>query len=137
MPLAARVSAPWTAGLPVRAARGAPDASGTAPVDARHASGIAFNADAPGARAPQALLLAVSPDGERWNVERVLGVLQETLDLARLRLVTLERTNGIARVLPAIYEKSFSLQGEKVIDVRYVDRVAQIDSLAKYVKEQP
>ena len=137
VPLAALVIDQWTEVLPVREARGAPDANGNAPVDARHASGIAFNADAPGARAPQALLLAVSPDGERWNVERVLGVLQETLDLARLRLVTLERTNGIARVLPAIYEKSFSLQGEKVIDVRYVDRVAQIDSLAKYVKEQP
>jgi hypothetical protein len=118
--------------LPVREARGEGD---NAPVDARHASGIAFNADAPGARAPQALLLAVSPDGERWNVERVLGVLQDTLELARLRLVTLERTNGIARVLPAIYEQSFSLQGEQVLDVRFVDRVAQVDTMATFLKE--
>jgi hypothetical protein len=131
-PLVALVIDQWTEVLPVREARGE---GANSPVDARHPSGIAFNAEAPGARAPQALLLAVSPDGERWNIERVLGVLQDTLDLARLRLVTLERTNGIARVLPAIYEKSFSLQGEQVLDVRFVDRQAQVDRLATFLKE--
>jgi hypothetical protein len=133
-PLAALVVDQWTEVLPVREARGNGD---QAPVDARHTSGIAFNADAPGARAPQALLLAVSPDGERWNAERVVAVLQETLELARLRLVTLERTNGIARFLPALYEQSWSLQGEQVLNARFVDKAARIDTLATFLKERP
>ncbi len=131
-PLAALVVDQWTEVLPVREARGQ---GNNVLVDARHTSGIAFNADAPGARAPQALLLAVSPDGARWNVERVLAVLQEALELARLRLVTLERTNGIARVLPALYEQSWSLQGEKVFDPRFADKLAKMDSLATFLKE--
>jgi hypothetical protein len=133
-PLAALVVDQWTEVLPVREARGE---GADAPVNARHTSGIAFNANAPGARAPQVLLVAVSPDGARWNVDRVLGVLQETLELARLRLVTLERTNGIARVLPALYEQSWSLQGEAVLNPRYLDKVARMDSLATFLKEAP
>lgn len=134
LPLAALVIDQWTEVLPVRERRGE---SADAPVDARHTSGIAINANAPGARAPQALLLAVSPDGARWNVERVLEVLQETLDLARLRLVTLERTNGVARFLPALYEQSWSLQGEQVLNLRDLDKAARIDTLATFLKEQP
>jgi hypothetical protein len=133
-PLAALVVDQWAEVLPVREVRGQ---GADAPVDARHTSGIAFNADAPGARAPQALLLAVSPDGARWNVERVLAVLQETLELARLRLVTLERTNGIARFLPALYEQSWSLQGEQVLNPRFRDTAARMDALATFLKEQP
>jgi hypothetical protein len=83
------------------------------------------------------LLLAISPDGERWNVDRVVAVLQETLELARLRLVTLERTNGIARLLPALYEQSWSLQGEQVFNPRFVDKAARIDELATFMKERP
>jgi hypothetical protein len=109
-PLAALVVDQWIGVLPVRETRGE---GAAALVNARHTSGIAFNANAPGARAPQVLLVAVSPDGARWNVDSVLGVLQETLELARLRLVTLERTNGIARVLPALYEQSWSLRASR------------------------
>src|SRR2546422_3100361 len=53
----------------------------------------------------QAMLLAVSPDGQRWTSDTVLDTLRDTLDLARIRAVTLERTNGVARVLPALYEQ--------------------------------
>jgi hypothetical protein len=131
-PLAGLVVDQWIEVLPVRETRGE---GAAAVVNARHTSGIAFNANAPGARAPQVLLVAVSPDGARWNVDSVLGVLQETLELARLRLVTLERTNGIARVLPALYEQSWSLQGEAVLNLHYVDKIAQMDSLATFLKE--
>jgi hypothetical protein len=132
-PVCALVVDQWTEVLPLREARG----EDAALVDARHTSGIALNANAPGARAPQALLLAISPDGERWNVDRVVAVLQETLELARLRLVTLERTNGIARLLPALYEQSWSLQGEQVFNPRFVDKAARIDELATFMKERP
>ncbi len=131
-PLAALVVDQWTEVLPVREKRGE---AANALVDARLASGIALNADAPGARAPQTMLLGVSPDGKRWNTDRVLALLQQTLDLARLRLVTLERTNGIARVLPALYEQSWSLQGEQVLNPRFLDKAARIDTLATFIKE--
>jgi len=131
--LTALVVDQWTEVLPVRERRGE---GNDARVDSRHTSGIAFNADAPGARAPQALLLAISPDGARWNVERVLSVLQETLELARLRLVTLERTNGVARLLPALYEQSVSLQGEQVLDVRFVDKAAHMDVMATFLRDR-
>jgi hypothetical protein len=93
---------------------------------------------APSARAPQAILLAVSPDGARWTGAALLDTLEETLDLARLRAVTLERTNGIARILPAIYERSWSLQGEKVLDFqRITQQLTALGSSAAYVKEKP
>jgi hypothetical protein len=104
----------------------------------RHASAVAFNADAPGARPPQALLLGVSPDGQRWNSDRVLALLQETLELAQLRLVTLEKTIGIARVLPALYTHAWSLQGEPVLKFGAIDRfVADKNGLAAFLKDTP
>ena len=58
------------------------------------------------------------------------------LELARIRAVTLERTNGIARILPALYEQSWSLQGEKVFDLRAtVTQAALPKQFAAYVKD--
>jgi hypothetical protein len=48
--------------------------------------------------------------------------------------VTLERTNGIARILPALYERSWSLQGEKILDLTKVG-ISDIGAVAAYVKE--
>lgn len=125
----------WVDVVAVRQRRGKPDDL-TAPVDERLTSGVAMNAAAPSARAPQAMLLAVSPDGQRWTSDTVLDTLRDTLDLARIRAVTLERTNGVARVLPALYEQSWSLQGEQALDVRYVaEKALAIDAIAAYVKE--
>jgi hypothetical protein len=125
----------WVEVVPIRARRGA---AADAPVAERLTTGVSFNAMAPSARAPQAILLAVAPDAERWTGDTIVQVLEETMELARLRAVTLERTNGIARILPALYESSWSLQGEKVLHLR--DSVSQIGSLtgfAAYVKDQP
>jgi hypothetical protein len=82
------------------------------------------------------MLLAVSPDGQRWTSDAVLATLRETLDLAKIRAVTLERTNGVARVLPALYERSWSLQGEQALDVRYVvEKAFMAEAIPAYVKE--
>ena len=123
----------WVDAVPVRARRGK---GADAPIDQRLTSGVTFNAMAPSARAPQAMLLAVSPDGERWTGEALIETLEETLDLARLRLVTLERTNGIAAILPALYESSWSLQGEKVF--RLTDTLLSAPALSAiaYVREE-
>jgi hypothetical protein len=58
------------------------------------------------------------------------------MELAKYRGVTLERTNGIARILPALFEQSWSLQGEKILDLAKVG-VSDLTSIAAYVKEQP
>jgi hypothetical protein len=65
-------------------------------------------------------------------------VLEETMELARIRAVTLERTNGIARILPALYEQSWSLQGEKVLHLKEsMLAISNITAFAAYVKDQP
>ena len=68
---------------------------------------------APSARAPQAMLLAVSPACECWTGEALIETLEETLDLARLRLVTLERTNGIAAICWCFTNSSWSCRARK------------------------
>jgi hypothetical protein len=99
-------------------------------------AGVAANVDVPGARAPQAMLLAVSPDGARWTTPTLTGVLTSTLDLAKLRAVTLERAPWLPRVLPALLEQSWSLQGEETIDLRLVlTKLASTDQMIRFVKE--
>ena len=70
-------------------------------------TGVSFNYDAPGARPPQAVLLAVAPPGaERWDVETLEQILLETLELAQLRAVDPQALGGDAllqRALPALY----------------------------------
>jgi len=132
---AALVLDEWVEVVPVRIRRGA---EADAPIVERLTTGVTFNAMAPSARAPQAILLAIAPDAERWSGETIVEVLEETMELARLRAVTLERTNGIAAILPALYEQSWSLQGEKVF--HFGDTVAlanKTSSFAAYVKDQP
>ena len=69
------------------------DADGSATIT----TGLAVNANAPNARAPQAVLLAVSPDGSRWSTDGLVSLLTETRELAGLRAVTLERMVRRAR----------------------------------------
>ena len=70
-------------------------------------TGVAFNYDAPGARPPQSVLLAVAPPGRpRWTLETLEQTLLETLDLAKLRAVDPQSLGGdvlLQRVLPALY----------------------------------
>lgn len=77
---------------------------------------VAINANGPGARAPQAILLALSADGAAWDDQRLVDVLDETLALARMRTLTLQDIPFVGRMLPALYFRDWSLQGEPVID---------------------
>ena len=62
---------------------------------------LAFHHDRPGARAPQALLLAVPPNLDRgWRMEDVHGVVDETLRFARMRTVDLRDLPDLRRPLP-------------------------------------
>ena len=96
-------------------------------------TGIAMNANAPGARAPQAILIALSPDGGGWNGERLAHLLDEALALARMRVVTLQQIPFAGRYLPALYFRDWSLQGEPVIDWVRVATEFKLDDALKFL----
>ena len=125
-PVAGLVVDEWVEQLPRREADGS----------ARVTTGLAVNANAPNARAPQAILLAVTPDGGRWSTESLMSLLTETRELAGLRAVTLERMATPSPVLPAIQDQSWSLQGEPTFNLReLVTEIAAVDNLLPYVRE--
>ncbi len=65
---------------------------------------VAFHYEEPKARAPQALLLGVCPDGrESWDDDLVTGILQEALELAKIRTVDLDSVQEVGQILPALY----------------------------------
>jgi len=67
-------------------------------------AGVAFHYDEPNARAPQAWLLAVCPDGRAtWDRELITQILDETYDLARIRGVDLASITEVGQILPALY----------------------------------
>ena len=80
-------------------------------------TGVSFHYDAPGARPPQTVLLAVAPPGpERWRVETLEQILLETLELARMRAVDPQSLGDdplLHRALPALYVTT-NLEGETV-----------------------
>lgn len=67
-------------------------------------TGLSFHFDAPGARAPQTLLLAVpaDPAAEAWSLDELVGVVDEALALARLRAVRPQDLQGLGNLLPAL-----------------------------------
>jgi hypothetical protein len=67
-------------------------------------TGLAFHFDGPGARAPHAILLAVSPDDRpEWDLETLEATVLEALELAKLRAVDLAALAEIGHYLPALY----------------------------------
>jgi len=68
-------------------------------------TGVSFHFDAPGARAPQTMLLAVPGDrrAPSWTVELLAGTVREAMALARMRAVDLDDLDAVGRFLPAIY----------------------------------
>lgn len=111
--LAALVIDNWTESFPRRAMKGEGSDSAVA---LEMTAGVAINANAPNSQPAQSMLLGISPDGARWSDDRVFDLVVETIEMARMRLVTLETVPLAARILPAIYTQSWSLQGEKTID---------------------
>ncbi len=67
-------------------------------------TGLSFHFDAPGARAPQTMLLAVpsDPGADSWSFDELLGVVDEALALARLRAVRPQDLQGLGALLPAL-----------------------------------
>lgn len=113
-PLLALTVDEWTETLPNRERRGDKP---TDPVDSRTTAGVALHADAPNAQPPQVLLLAVAPDlTKAWTAETLMALLDDTLSLARTRMVTAETLPLVGRILPAIYTQSMSLQGRESPD---------------------
>jgi hypothetical protein len=124
----------WTEVAPTRIER--PDGSGGKVREALVTAGLALNAAAPNAAAPQSILLAVTPDGARWTTDALVDVLEETLELAKLRTVTLERALWAGRILPALQEQSWSLQGEETFDLKIlVQERFSVEAIPKFVKE--
>jgi hypothetical protein len=81
---------------------------------AEQSTGLAFHFDQPSARAPQALLMAVSPDERQfWDDEALEAVVNETLDMAKARAVDLESIGDLGQLLPALLFP-FNADGETV-----------------------
>lgn len=69
-------------------------------------AGIAFHYDAPGARPPQSIVLALPPrlGQDSWHFDDLLDVIHEAWDLAKLRAVRpLDLEGGLGLVLPGSY----------------------------------
>ncbi len=128
----------WTEVIPRRLERrpsGDPDAEPEL-VDVA-TTGLAVHANAPGARPPQAILLAMTPDGGNWTADRLVQVIDEVLALARIRGVTLEQIPLVGRYLPALYFRDWSLQGEPAIDwSKLVVEMSAADNLPYLKVEQ-
>lgn len=65
---------------------------------------VVFHYEEPKARAPQVCLLAVCPDDRAsWDDDLITGILEETLELAKIRTVDLSSLQGMGQILPALY----------------------------------
>jgi hypothetical protein len=75
---------------------------------------VAFHYEKPKARAPQSLLLAVCPDDRAtWDDDLMAGILQEALELAKIRTVDLNSVLRVGQILPALYF-ALNLEGATV-----------------------
>jgi hypothetical protein len=91
-----------------------PNAAGTGAVTA--------NLMAPGARAPNVILLAVPPDITKpWTTEALLSVVDEALELADCRMVDLDATRRVPALLPAVYLAEFD---ENDLEIRHLLNVS-------------
>jgi len=127
----------WTEVVPRRLERRDPKNPDAAPelVDVT-TTGLAINANAPGARPPQAMLIALSADGAAWDDDRLVRVLDETMALAQMRTITLQQLPYAGRQLPALYFRDWSLQGEPVIDWGRVATEYKAANTAKYLADK-
>jgi hypothetical protein len=67
-------------------------------------TGLTFEYDAPGAAAPQAVLLGLAPEGAAsWQPGTLAQVLEEALDLAAARAVDVDSLGAAGQFLPALY----------------------------------
>ena len=73
--------------------------------DTEETTGMGFHFDAPGARPPQSILLAVPADtsADAWTLDALLGTVKEALALAKLRAVRPQDLEGLGLILPGIF----------------------------------
>jgi hypothetical protein len=74
-------------------------------------TGVSFHYDAPGARAPQTILVAVPPDpaATTWSFDALLDTVLEAHDLGRIRAIGPKELTHLGVMLPCIYlPQSFS-----------------------------
>ncbi|MFD1325335.1 hypothetical protein, partial [Micromonospora sonneratiae] len=87
-------------------------------VPADHAqTALTFEYDAPGAAAPQAILLAVPADSApTWQPAALAQTLEETLDLAIARAVDVDSLADAGQFLPAIYAPTNVVESKTTTD---------------------
>ena len=88
----------------------------------KETTGLGFHFDAPGARAPQSMLLAVPHDKAQpnWTLEALLGVVDEALALARLRAVRPADLKGLGLLLPGLFLSNNFKQDVPSIDFMHL-----------------
>src|SRR5262249_55650178 len=80
----------------------------------QESAAVAFHYEEPKARAPQSLLLAVCPDERAtWDDDLIYGILEEALELAKIRTVDLDSVQQVGQILPALYF-AMNLQGATI-----------------------
>ncbi|WP_405860952.1 hypothetical protein OG361_37765 [Streptomyces sp. NBC_00090] len=104
----------------------------------RHTAGATFHYDAPGARAPQAVLLAVPPVvGAPWTPDVLAATIGEAFDLAKLRLVDLDALGWLGRYLPAAYLPEGAMGTAPSIHVKdLMKRADMADIVAHLIKKE-
>lgn len=82
-------------------------------------TGLSFHFDAPGARPPQSILLAVpaDPATTAWTLDALLASVDEALTLARLRAVRPQDISGLGGLLPALMLSSNVTQDVASVDL--------------------
>jgi hypothetical protein len=102
---------------------------------ATQTTGVAFHANAPGARAPHAILLAVHPaPGQPWDRSTLERTLRSTLDLCKLRAVDLECVTWVGRFLPALYIPTSELENVPHLPIREMVREFATETIREAMK---
>ena len=98
----------------------------------RENAAVAFHYEEPKARAPQAMLLAVCPDDRKtWDDDLVTGILQEALELTKIRTVDLDSVQEVGQILPALYF-ALNLKGATISTNFAIAK--EISSVSKFVR---
>ncbi len=67
-------------------------------------TGVAFHYDNPNAEAPNLILAAVPPrDAANWSIDDLTAIINETMDLAKIRAVHHDQLPSVSRIFPAIF----------------------------------
>jgi hypothetical protein len=75
--------------------------------DPSEITGMSFTVETPDAYPPQSILVAVAPDQTAgWSLDILCDVVQETLELAKVRMVDLGDLVRLGRVLPALHSST-------------------------------